>query len=141
MVDLTKLERKETNDFLFIPMNATQEFLWLLKNSCLNYSGFKIYNWRVVKNGQIPMAIKNMTQNEKLEELEKFYDPMTAKEMMTASTLIVSRYDKHDLFNAFKETLMGDGDPDYKKYNEEQQAYANETLQDSEGITIAARNV
>lgn len=139
MVKLEHLERKTENDFLFIPMSATQEFLWLLKNSCLNYAGFKIYNWRVVKNGQVPKAIQNMSKDTKMEELLKFYDKETAKEMMNASTLVVFPYDKNELFDAFKKTLLGDGDPDYKKYNEEQQAYANNNIQNTEGVVVATR--
>lgn len=138
MVDLRNLVKKKNDSFLFIPVSVTQEFLWLLKRSGINYNDFKVYQWRAVSKNQVP-AVKHLTENEKRTELENYYGE-AAEGMMKAATVIVSKYDKDEIFGAFKETLIGNGDADYKAYDLDEQAYANENMEEAEGITVAKRS-
>lgn len=117
MIDISNVKKVDDETFLFISAADEDEITWLLEKAGAREDvDFKTYPRKMILKKQVP-ALKELSDEDKRKELEKMYGKKRAEVMMSIAYVLVSHYNKDDLFKVLKPIIVdGERDKDYHDY-------------------------
>ena len=130
--------KSDTNvTHLFFNMSDTDEISWLLKRAGI--TDFKIYSGRKVLKNQVN-ELKSLSESIRNSEIEAMYGER-ADHIKLMPSVIISKFDVNDLYDALEPTLIGERDADYAAYYDEKaKQLQSDGLPDDTGICIMTRD-
>lgn len=117
MIDISNVRRIEKETYIFISTSDVDEVIWLLENAGARENvDFRTYPRHMISMKQVPV-LQNISDEDRKNELEDMYGKKRAEVMMNIASVLVSHYNKNDLFKVLKPIIVdGKRDKDYHDY-------------------------
>lgn len=117
MIDISRVRIQEKESYLFISTSDKDEITWLLERAWAKDGiDFEMYPRHKILQKRVP-ALKDLSDEDKRKELEKMYGKKRVEVLMSLAAVLVSYYNKEDLFKVLKPIIVdGKRDKDYPDY-------------------------